>query len=280
MIKHLSYPLRTLLAVVVLLTALPAAGQTVTYIPVYTSPQRPPIYIPQYHYNTSTEPWRGHSLVSFHVGTGFLGTSAFDTLSYSDVSSRHPLTASMRYAGEQYFANRFFWGWQSELTFNRMGLNYTFDGDQHLTNLNLAGSSVGKIVHQSQSLWNLALEARIAFGYDISYYFSLNLSAGVYSNLFSRGTSETWFTDKATGTDTPAEERHVGHGLFDFNFGLSAQLELLYYITDNIFASCAAKVTSAFGNTPFESAQNLNRYALLLGIGYKSYNHRHQQEDE
>lgn len=273
MIKRLTYPLRAFLAVVAMLAALPAAAQTVTYIPIYTSPQRPPIYIPQYHYNnpTPTEPWRGHTLVSFHVGTGFLGTPSFDTIANSDFSSRHPLTASVRYAGEKYFANRLFWGWQSELSYNRMGLDYILDG-----------SSVE--VHQSQSLWNLALDARIAFGYDISYFFSLNLSVGVYCTLLSRGTSETWYTDKTTGIVTPVEKQNLRHGLFDFNFGLSAQLELLYYITDNIFASCAARVNSAFGNTafgntPFESTQNINRYALLLGIGYKSYNHRHQEDE-
>lgn len=273
MIKRLTYPLRAFLAVVALLATLPVAAQTVTYIPIYTSPQRPPIYIPQYRYNnpTPTKPWRGHSLVSFHVGTGFLGTPSFGTLSCSDFSSRHPLTASVRYAGEKYFANRFFWGWQSELTYNRMGLDYILDGP-----------SVE--VHQSQSLWNLALDARIAFGYDISYFFSLNLSVGVYCTLLSRGTSETWYTDKTTGIVTPVEKQNLRHGLFDFNFGLSAQLELLYYITDNIFASCAARVNSAFGNTafgntPFESMQNINRYALLLGIGYKSYNHRHQEDE-
>lgn len=27
------------------------------------------------------------------------------------------------------------------------------------------------------------------------------------------------------------------------------------------------------------AAQNVNRYALLLGIGYKSYNHRHQEDE-
>ena len=71
------------------------------------------------------------------------------------------------------------------------------------------------------------------------------------------------------------------HGIsfLSFNTGLSAQLELIYYITDNLFASCAAKAHFNTSNVIFSNASNLNQYSILIGIGYKSYSNRSHKDE-
>lgn len=284
MINKLSLPGKTLLATIVaLLLILPLRSQqpTIVYVPVYRGNGQPPIYIPQYrYYNTGpSEPWRGHRLLSFHVGAGLLGTPSFDTLSHSNLSSRHPFAAVLRYAGEKYFARRFFWGWQSEASFNRSSIEYTLDGDQYRTNLNDGTASTGQWVHFSSSLWSLALEERITLGFDISYYFSLNISAGIYYRFYSNGTKEFFFTDKSTGVDSPSEKANVKTSFFNSGMGFSTQIELLYFLTDNIFASCSAKAYFSSGDVLYDTPQNISKYAILLGIGYKSYSNRHHDDE-
>lgn len=284
MIKQLSHHIVALLPIVALMLAtLPVAAQsTPVYTPVYIPSQRAPIYIPQYRYNytpTPSGPWLGHSLFSVHFGTGLFQSPSFESLTHSGYSPSLPFSISVRYAGEKYFANRFFWGWQSEGIFNHLGFDYTLDGDQHQHTLSNGTSSSGHFIHQSASFWAITLDERVSIGFDLSYYFSLNLSAGFYVQLLSGGSTDTWFTDKATGADTPVDHHSHGISFLSFNTGLSAQLELIYYITDNLFASCAAKAHFNTSNVIFSNASNLNQYSILIGIGYKSYSNRSHKDE-
>lgn len=255
----------------------------VVTIPVMLSAkaQTTPIYIPQYHYihTTPSEPWRGHSLLSLHAGSGFFQEPSFDDFTLSDYSPTLPFYFSLRYAGEKYIANRIFWGWHSEGAFQSFGFNYSFDGDKHHVFLDDGTSSAGHTVHRSSSLWTLNLEERLLFGVDLSYYFSLNLSAGIYCQLLTGGSTDTWFTHKVTGSDTPTDKQGSGHSIFSFGVGFSTQIELLYYITDNFFASCAVKANISTSDTPYSDAFTANQYSFLLGIGYKAYSNRHHDEE-
>lgn len=266
MTRQAKYPPKALFAILLALFAtLTAQAQSI------------PIYTPVYHPVTTipSKPWYGHSLLSLHIGTGFTGSAYSDSLSHSDPSFRFPFTAALRYAGEKYFAQQFFWGWQSELSFNRLKLDYTRDGDQELTYLDDGTPSSGQIIHYATSFWSLAIEERLSVGYDLSYYFSLNLSAGVYCLLYSGGSSRIHFTDKTTGLPSPSE-KSGNNSFLNLGLGFCPQLELLYFLSDNVFLSCTAKAHLAPSLALFNSIYNTDNYALLLGIGYKSYNnHSH-----
>ncbi|MBR1765538.1 MAG: hypothetical protein IJ745_00685 [Bacteroidales bacterium] len=230
--------------------------------------------------SASGHSWNGNYILSLHAGTGFFDAPDYDPASVSRFSAHTPLFLSLRCSGEHYLAHRFFWGWQGAVDYSRLAYDYRLDGDSPDLPLGFATPTAGSWLDCTTRHWALGYEQRLSIGYDISYAFSLNLSVGIGAQLLSRSNSSAQRIDKATAAIADIDPFQPSPSLFAFDLAATAQLELLYYFSSSLVASCAAKVNFGAKGGDLSTPSNPRSYALLLGVGYKFYVEHNATDDD
>lgn len=253
-------------AVWMLLLAFAARSQTVPHY----------VYIPQYHYiptgGGSGTSWQGHSLLSLYAGSGLFSQPNIGVRGASDYSAHVPLSVALRYATEADKGKHLFLGWFSEIGYYRFGYDYTYDGSAVVSHFSDGGTSVGYDVRNTRNVWSLSLEEDFVVGCNINRAFSITLSAGIYADLLAGSTLVKDFVSRDNGASTYRDEDNSLAGTLFSSVGFALRSEMRYFFSGPYFASLTANVYLPAHSRESDSPLGVNRYSLMLGVGYKAFN--------
>lgn len=240
------------------------------------------VYIPQYYSipSGSVTPWQGHSLVSLHAGTGVFDKPDGKYCGILDYAPHVPFDLAFRYAAEKDFATHFYWGWHSEIAFQRYGYDFTYNGDSMPSYSSNGTFSGGHNVDATHNIWTLSVDEGLLLGCNIGQSFSVNASAGFFFSRLGNCSITRRFVDRTTGAVVDEySDNHIS--LFDFSsIGFSFRAEVQYFFSGCFFASLAGKVRVAVHEGSFDDPGSVNHYSLFLGVGYKTFRKKSSFSDD